>query len=498
MRLRTKRSLVIILEIIIMITVVGVLAFRQSQNEIQSLARDLLKARTEYAFTLCELYNDAMGYPSEELKRRIRSVRIAHDGYITVISNDPERKGELIIHPSREGLNINNPDFPHIQRILEEVDASGGANRVSNFIRYFQGTDARGRQGEPKIGYYMYFAPWKWILLSTGYERDVYASTTIVRKRVFEAILFVGALSLVLLNMTLIRMFRPMRHLIEATKQVAAGNLQTQIDVPSKDEIGGLARHFNHMLQSLRENTRIWQELEIARRLQQEMLPADTPHLPGVQLEVLSMPATEVGGDFYDFIPLDDNRFAILVGDVSGKGMSGAIGMSCSVSSLRFAVDERQHTHEVLKLANRRLLKDIQRFMFVAVFLGLYDRSTKTLTYTNAGQTMPILCRNGHADFLPQTDADRFPLGIRPEVNYAEMKIQLQKNDLLVFYTDGIVEMYNGQKEVYGFDRLREAICRHAGKPLPELAQAIVDDARAFIDDAPFPDDITLVLLKIL
>ena len=498
MRLRTKLSLVIVLEIIIMITVVGVLAFRQSQSEIQSLARDLLKARTEYAFTLCELYNDAIGYPSDELKQRIRSVRIAHDGYIAVISNDADHKGELIIHPTREGLNINNPDFPHIQRILEEVDASGGANRVSNFIRYFQGTDARGRQGERKIGYYMYFAPWKWVLLSTGYERDVYASTNIVRKRVLEAILFVGFLSLVLLNITLIRMLRPMRHLIEATKQVAAGNLQTKIEVQSKDEIGGLARHFNHMLQSLRENTRIWQELEIARRLQQEMLPTDTPHLPGVQIETFSMPATEVGGDFYDFIPVDDNRFAIIIGDVSGKGMSGAIGMSCSVSSLRFAVDERQHTDEVLALANRRLLKDIQRFMFVAVFLGIYDRAEKTLTYTNAGQTMPILCRDGRADFLPQTDADRFPLGIRPEVNYAESKIQLRPNDLLIFYTDGIVELFNGQKEVYGFDRLRGIICSHAGQPLSELARAIVEDARAFIGNGTFPDDITLVLLRVL
>ncbi|RMD96397.1 MAG: HAMP domain-containing protein [Calditrichaeota bacterium] len=499
MTLRAKLSLVIILEIIAMVTLVGIVTFRQSRSEIQSLARELLKARTEYAFTLCELYNDLHGQPAKELIRRIQSVRIAHDGYIAVISNAAETKGVLVIHPNSVGVNINNPRFPHIQRILEEIDASGGANRVSNFIHYHQGTDARGRQGEAKIGYYMYFAPWHWVVLSTGYEKDVYGSTDAVLHRVTEAIILVGLISLIILNLTLVKMFRPMRQLISATKSVAAGNLDTKIEIESKDEIGGLATHFNHMLESLRENTRIWQELEIARRLQQEMLPEGKPHLPGVRIEAISLPATEVGGDFYDFIPLDDNRFALIIGDVSGKGMSGAIGMSCAISSLRFSVDERQHTDEMLTLANHRLLRDIQRYMFVAVFLGIYDRNQRQIFYTNAGQTMPLLCRNGRVDFLTQSDQDRFPLGIRPNVVFSEQMVQLQPGDLLVCYTDGIVELANGEREPYGFDRFKSSLAKHAHKPLEQIAANVIAEAQAYVAGAQdYNDDITLVLVKIL
>lgn len=291
--------------------------------------------------------------------------------------------------------------------------------------------------------------------MASAYEKDLYARAEAVRTRVVEVIILVGIVSLVLINLVVFRIFRPMRRLISATNEVEAGNLNASISIESEDEIGGLAKHINRMLASIKENTRDWQELEIARRLQTEMLPDGRPKLPGVSIETKSIPATEVGGDFYDFIALDENRFAIVIGDVSGRGISGAIGMSSAISALRFAADICDSTDQILELANRRLVRDTQSYMFIAVFLAIYDRKQKKLNYTNAGQTMPILSKNGQVDFLQQSKADRFPLGIRPEVKFSETAIDIETGDLLVCYTDGIVEMMNGTNELYGFERFK-------------------------------------------
>jgi sigma-B regulation protein RsbU (phosphoserine phosphatase) len=243
----------------------------------------------------------------------------------------------------------------------------------------------------------------------------------------------------------------------------------------------------------------VWQELEIARRLQREMLPQGQPQLPGTVIEAKSIPATEVGGDFYDIIPLDENRFAIIIGDVSGKGISGAIGMSSAMSALRFAADMQKSTDKILELANQRLVRDIQRTMFVAVFLGIYDRKLRRLFYTNAGQTMPILLRKSKADFLTQSEADRFPLGIRPEVKFMEQEFDIHAGDILVCYTDGIVELAkeagNGY-EPYGFDRFKYAIEANANNNLQTMLQGLIEDAGQFSGNVINADDVTLVILK--
>lgn len=498
MSLRTKLSLVIIFDILATAILIGFFAFRQSKEEIEELARQLLRAQTEYAYALCEKYYALNHEPTEELARAIHDVRIGDEGYIFVFVTEPPGRAKLVIHPSDVGTYIE--DFEHIRNILREINASNGVSQRGHFVTYTQGTDAKGRQGARKIGYFIYFAPWKWVIMASGYESDIYGSTEAVRRRVIEVIALVGFISLLAINIAVIRIFRPLRELIAATREVAAGNLDVSIPSRSKkDEISGLAQQFNVMLGSLKERTRLWQELEIARRLQREMLPQDHPQLPGVTIEAKTIPAAEVGGDFYDFIPLDENRFALIVGDVSGKGISGAIGMSSAMSVLRFAIDMRQSPHEILELANRRLVRDIQRTMFVAVFLAIYDRHTRQLAYASAGQTMPMLWRQRKADFLPQSDGDRFPLGIRPEVTFKEMTIEILPGDLLICYTDGIVEIgpeKDDHYEPYGFERFQQAIEITADKDLQRMLLALINDAEAYAGSRNHADDITLVLLR--
>jgi len=499
MTLRAKLVLMGLLEIVLTISIVGVVIYDESRKEIESLARDLLRARTDFAYALCERYDELYHQPTAELREEIRRVRIATDGYIAVIQNEPaEKKGVLAIHPASEGKNINIPEFPHIQDMIRNVDASGPQDGYAGYKDFEQKTDARGRQGEQKIGYYKYYKPWGWILLSTAYEGDIFHHAEAVKERAVIAVVFVGILGIFFVTLSIRKMFGPLQQLTELTHKVAQGDLDATIIVESKDEIGTLARSFNSMLRSLKQNLRITQEFDIARRMQAEMLPKTAPQISGLAIESLSLPATEVGGDFYDFLPFNGNRFGVVIGDVSGKGVSGAMVMTGALSAIRFAAEERQTTNEILERSNRRLVNDIQVNMFVAAFCGIFDLDKNFLYYSNAGQTMPVLYRNGAVSFLPQSEnGDRFPLGIRRQVKFEQMQIALQPGDLLVFYTDGIVDMMNGTTEPFGFERLQESIKKHAQVSLKELPRRLIAEAEAYTGGREHIDDLTLMVVRV-
>lgn len=497
MTLRAKLAIVALLEIVLTISVVGVLAFRESKRELETLARELLRAKTEYAFAMCERYHQLFGHPTEELKKAVAAVRISADGYISVLDNSPESKGTLVVHPTEVGSNLYNNDFPHIKAIFDRIDSMGQPQAYSAFTEYVQRTGARGRAGERKIGYYLYYKPWNWILLSTSYESDIFGSSATVKQRVIEVVIFVSLLAAFLISLSIRKMFSPLRQLIQTTREVAAGNLDASISIAAKDEIGELGRSFNVMLRSIKQNTRLWQELEIARTMQTQMLPSHSPRIPGVELEAKSLPATEVGGDFYDFLAVDNGRYGVIIGDISGKGLSGAMVMGAAMSSIRFAAENSRNTADILARANQRLSKDLHANMFVAAFLAILDPTRRHLSYTNAGQPTPLLCRQGRVDFLPEDRmGDRFPLGIRPQTKYRQLDMALQPGDLLVFYTDGIVDVMNGHGEPYGFARLRQTVQQHLHRSLAEIIAAVVADAERYVGAGHPQDDLTLLLVK--
>lgn len=498
MTLRAKLILAILLEIALTITIVGLYAYQGSKNEIEQLARDLLMARTEYAYAKCESFNLHYGKPTPELMKAINEVRIATDGYIVAIdNNDGPSKGVLVIHPSAVGENLNNERFPHIQAVINHLDAQGRPDRYSAFTEYRQETEARGRQGELKIAYYMYYKPWNWILLSSAYEEDLFKGTDIVLHRTVEAIAAMTIIGIIIMTLSVRRILDPLRQLTRTTEEVANGNLNATFQFESKDEIGNLARSLNKMMRALQQNLRITQEFEIARRMQTEMLPREAPALPGLQIVARSIPATEVGGDFYDFIRLDEHRLAIIVGDVSGKGVSGAMVTSAALSALRHAAEERRSPAEILNFANRRLARDLQRNMFVAVFCGVLDTHAATLTYANAGQTLPMICRAQDAFYLSAPEyGERFPLGARKTSSYAQTQIALHANDLLVFYTDGIVDMMNRATEPYSFERFQASVQTHAAVPLSDMLEHLIADAENFAATREHFDDITLLLTR--
>ena len=498
MTLRAKLILIALVEIVLTIAVVGALAFRESKHELENLSRELLRAKTEYAYALCERYDQEYGQPNDEIKQALAAMRISADGYVSVLDNSPASMGRLVVHPTGAGQNLYNDQFPHIKKIFDQINTMGQQPAYAGFTEYEQRTEARGRAGERKIGYYLYYKPWNWILLSTSYESDIFSSSALVKRQTIQIVILASVVAAFIIGFSIRKMFTPLRQLIQTTKDVAAGNLDASIVIETKDEIGELGRSFNRMLRSLKQNTRIWQELEIARSMQTRMLPAASPPIPGFELVARSLPATEVGGDFYDFLPACDGRYGLIVGDISGKGLSGAMVMSAALSSIRFAAEGLCNTAEILSRANQRLNHDLQSNMFVAACLGMLDPERLHLSYTNAGQPLPLLGRDGRVDFVPQDQVgDRFPLGILPMVAYRQLEIKLQRGDLLVFYTDGIVDMMNDRGEPYGFERLRDAVERHLNDSPADIISTVVADAENFGGNGNPQDDVTMLLVKV-
>lgn len=250
------------------------------------------------------------------------------------------------------------------------------------------------------------------------------------------------------------------------------------------------------------EKTRMEEELNIARDLQVSMLPEQAPKIAGVSIAANSIQAREVGGDFYDFIEIDGDgageQVAIVVGDVSGKAVSGALVMAASRSVFRALTETHASVEEVMTIGNARLNRDIKKGMFVALLYAVLDPQHKTLTLSNAGQTQPIRCSADQCEpVFIDTEGERFPLGIVKNCHYQATRVSLQAGDTLVFYTDGIVEAMNGQGELYGFERFLAAV--QAGKTLAAdvLLDRLLSDVAGYVGDAEQHDDLTIVVAKI-
>ncbi|MFQ5866248.1 MAG: SpoIIE family protein phosphatase [bacterium] len=498
MTLKVKLIIVAVFLIMVTVTVAGYLGYRESKSQLKKLARELLVAKTEQAFALCAQHYKNAQKPSVALKKQIASIQIAKDGYISVLGNeDGPNKGVLVVHPTNEGSVLYNDDFPHIKKILDDIDSRGKVNGDSSFTYYRQHTPAKGRKGEEKIGYYKYFAPWHWVILSTGYEKDVFSSRDQLRRTLIQVFLFVILVGVFGVYFIIRQMFKPVQRLTDITKEVTKGNWDIAIDYESNDEIGILAKSFNGMVQSLRENARIWHEFNVARDMQSRMLPESYPEVTGIQISAKSTPAKEVGGDFYDFLQLENGKLGVVIGDVSGHGVSAAMVMTAAMSAVRFAAEEKIQTDEVLSLVNTRLHKDIQKNMFVALFYGIIDPKIRRLYYTNAGQTMPMLWRQGEVKFLPQAiKSDRFPLGIVKSTLYEQLSFDLESDDILIFYTDGIVDAMNGYYDAYGFNRFSASIQNHARLEPTDMVEQLVSDLEHYCGQSNFHDDITIVILK--
>jgi len=261
---------------------------------------------------------------------------------------------------------------------------------------------------------------------------------------------------------------------------------------------GAIAIENARLFEENLEKQRMEEELNIARDLQMSMLPAECPEIEGLQIAASSTPAMEVGGDFYDFIEIADDRIGLVIGDVTGKSVSGALVMSSSRSVFRMLSEDQLPIDDIMMRANRRIKTDIKTGMFVALLFAIVDATTRKLSLCSAGQTQPVLisARTGEASLL-ETEGDTFPLGILAEADYKETEVPLEPGDRIIFYTDGIVEAMNADKEIYGFERLLEVAKRAKDQSAQELLATLTAEVATFVGDAKQHDDLTVIVLGV-
>jgi serine phosphatase RsbU (regulator of sigma subunit)/CHASE1-domain containing sensor protein len=235
------------------------------------------------------------------------------------------------------------------------------------------------------------------------------------------------------------------------------------------------------------------QELRLARSIQHALLPKDLPELEGWEIAYHYQPAREVGGDFYDFLRLEDDRLGLVIGDVSGKGMAAALVMANTQSVMRAVARRRGITPgQVLEEANELMYAYMPPSTFVTCFYGVLDPERGSIRYANAGHDLPYLWHRGYAEELR---ARGMPLGLMPGMGYEEKESVLDVGESVFFYSDGLVEAHNPKGEMFGFPRLQSLIAEH-GKER-SLKETLLKELYSFVGEGwEQEDDITLLTLE--
>jgi sigma-B regulation protein RsbU (phosphoserine phosphatase) len=302
--------------------------------------------------------------------------------------------------------------------------------------------------------------------------------------------------------------------LFAGTERVRQGDFTHKIEVSSEDQLGELAGSFNSMTASIEdllrqaaEKKRLEEELRIAHEIQMSLLPQGPLLMEGLSVTALCVPAREVGGDYYDFLPLGDQRVGVLIADVSGKGTSAALYMA-ELKGLVLSLSEI-HTspRDLLIAANRIISHHLDARSFITMTYAVIDLRARTMTYARAGHTPLIYIPGGrahgterHAQILAP---DGMVVGLKLDNgemfrrHLVEETIALQAGDLYLLFTDGISEAMNARDDLFGEARLGRLVETHAHLPSEELRERVLREIAAFVGEAPQHDDMTMILVKI-
>jgi sigma-B regulation protein RsbU (phosphoserine phosphatase) len=235
-------------------------------------------------------------------------------------------------------------------------------------------------------------------------------------------------------------------------------------------------------------------DLELARELQLSLLPAEPPSLPGFEVGTVYQPADNLGGDYYDFVRLGAVRTGVLIADVCGKGVAAAMIMAASRSAVRSTAETEENPGAALRLANRRLCRDVKRPAYVTMCYGVLDPARGTFTYSSAGHYPPVCVReNGEILYL---NAGGTILGVFEGAAFPEETVELRSGDLVCLYTDGIVDAWNLEDELYGERRLERELLANRRLPAPEIARRVLQSVQQHARGREQHDDMTLILLR--
>ena len=308
-------------------------------------------------------------------------------------------------------------------------------------------------------------------------------------------------------------------NLYEGTQRVRGGDFSHRISVQGNDQLAELGRSFNGMTENLerlivveKEQERLKSEIEIAREVQNQLFPREAPKMKTLELTGVCHPARMVSGDYYDFVRLGDATLALAIGDVAGKGISAALLMAALQSIMRTQLSAGIPVHaaaahgggngsgravfsaaELVSQLNKQVYANTAPEKYATFYFGLYDDDSRLLSYTNAGHLPPILMRDGHAQRLEVTGT---VVGAFPSAAYEEKSLELRRGDLLVAFTDGMVEPENEYGEAFGEERLVDLLKRYGQRESKEIIARIMETVEQWTGTSELFDDMTLLLAR--
>ena len=339
---------------------------------------------------------------------------------------------------------------------------------------------------------------------------EAMVESTIIDPRPMMALILTGVfVAGVLLIYLLVAIFvKPIQELTDGVRAIGEGSLEDEIKIDGPEEIGEIARAFNEITAKFRvaqknvvEQERLQKEMQVAQEIQHSLLPRIVPKISGYDIASFYRAAKEVGGDYYDFVNVDEDAIGVVVADVSGKGVPGSLVMTMIRTALRMEARGNHSAAEVMAKMNDFVTEDMKKGMFVTIFYVILDSKNRIISYSSAGHNPMVLYR-AESDETFFLNPRGFPVGISlPDNSLFRRsidveKIKLKKDDMLVIYTDGVTEAMNESRAQYGEERLIQLIKKYGRIPPADFIDRLSEDVRNFTGDHPQNDDITVVAIK--
>jgi sigma-B regulation protein RsbU (phosphoserine phosphatase) len=369
---------------------------------------------------------------------------------MTVFSTTRRDQGEVPFAVAKDGkIYTQNAADKHTVESLGDVakpTAKLGTSQVKDFI-VVTNADPSGSG------------------LRFGIARPVGDSLSALRRTAGRnaglGLLFIG-FALVIVIPVSQTLTRNLSNLTEGVDRIAQGDLTARVPVQGSRDVAALATAFNRMAEDIQKQQeqlvgqeRLKRELELGRQIQSEMLPHESLRFGLTEVKGMSIPAREVGGDFFNYFALDDGNVALLVGDVSGKGVGAALLMANFQATLRTRLKLGHDLAAIADAIDRDIEASSPRGLYATLFVGILDPTSKKLRYVNAGHNPQFALRSGSLERLSSTGT---PIGLLPGRGYTQREVQLSSGDFLFFYTDGVVEAENEEGEMLGPERLEQLL----------------------------------------
>lgn len=440
----------------------------------------------------------------ENLVQRVRKLTVSGKGYAFLVSQE----GNIIAHPEYDVLSKKT--------IFELAENSKDENlkKLANLVKnkgtsFVELTDPFYKN--PSVVLTTKITPTDWTLVLIYPRDEVLKPLNQLKDKNIMVSLFVLALLIVVILYLSSTLTSPITRLVEQTKVYSEGAFDQKLDeFEGTKEIRQLSQSFNMMGQAIIEQIenvkqttaqkeRFEQELLIAAEIQQSILPQKVPPFPElidkIDLYGTTKPARQIGGDYYDYFTLPNDRIAFVVADVSDKGAPSSFFMAMTRMLVREIAERGFTPVEVLRRANYRLALDNPHCMFVTIIYAEYDLNTGILRMVNAGHNPPLrLNYKGEVEVIQLNKS--LPLGIEPSTIYKETILSLVQGDTLLLYTDGVTEAQNAAEQQYGMERLKNVFSAHSKTDSIEIVKDIMKNVADFSSGVEQLDDITLVCLK--